>query len=66
MIISFYGKTMNTEQRAPIDLLDQMYTLAYWITGSLKKTNDLVYKTYEKLDSSPSVIVALKTQGRLL
>lgn len=57
---------MNTEQRAPIDLLDQMYTLAYWITGSLKKTNDLVYKTYEKLDSSPSVIVALKTQGRLL
>jgi hypothetical protein len=48
-------------KRNPLDLLDQMYTIAYWMTGSLKKTNDLVYKTYDHIDSDSSEIELFKT-----
>jgi hypothetical protein len=38
---------MHSEQRYPLDLVDQIYTMAYWMTGSLKKTNSIVYRTFE-------------------
>jgi len=44
-----------------MDLLDEIYSLGFWMTGSLKKTNELVYRTYQKLDSSASEIRVFKT-----
>jgi hypothetical protein len=38
-----------------------MYTVAYWMTGSLKKTNDLVYNTYLQLDSGSTEVELFKT-----
>jgi hypothetical protein len=52
---------MLFQKRGPVELLDQMYTLAYLLTGSLKKTNDLVYKTYERVSSHTSDIGLFKT-----
>lgn len=43
-------------KRGPVELLDQMYTLAFWMTGSLQQTYDLVYKTYERVSSHTSDI----------
>ncbi|NTU94154.1 MAG: hypothetical protein HGB29_09600 [Chlorobiaceae bacterium] len=36
--------------------MDQMYTIAFWMTGSLQQTYDLVYKTYERVNSHTSDI----------
>lgn len=36
------------------ELLHQIYSLAYWMTGSSKKTDDLVCRTYEKADENTS------------
>lgn len=47
--------------REPFDLLDQVYTVAYWMTGSLKKTNELVYKTYQQVDAGTSEVELFKT-----
>lgn len=52
---------MPENSREPFDLLDQMYTVAYWMTGSLKKTNNLVYKTYQMVDSETSEVQLFKT-----
>ncbi|MGC8775553.1 MAG: hypothetical protein ACP5R6_09895 [Chlorobaculum sp.] len=38
-----------------------MYTVAYWMTGSLKKTNNLVFKTYQLVDSETTEIQLFKT-----
>lgn len=45
----------------PIEMLDQMYPIVYWMTRSLKKTKDLVYKTYDRIDSDTSEIELFKT-----
>jgi len=55
------GITMQQNSREPLDLLDQMYTVAYWMTGSLKQTNNLIYKTYQLVDSETSEIQLFKT-----
>jgi hypothetical protein len=61
MILSIAkGKTMQQLSREPLDLLDQMYTVAYWMTGSLKKTNKLIYKTYQLVDSETSEVQLFK------
>jgi len=52
---------MTAKKREPMDLLDEIYSLGFWMTGSLKKTNELVYRTYQKLDSSASEIRVIKT-----
>ena len=52
---------MQKNSREPLDLLDHMYTVAYWMTGSLKKTNNLIYKTYQLVDSETSEIQLFKT-----
>jgi hypothetical protein len=51
---------MPVQNRGPIDMLDQMYTVAYWMTGSLKKTNELVYKTYQQVDSGSNEVQLFK------
>ena len=52
---------MSEEQRGPVELMDQMYIMAYWMTGSLKKTNNLVYTTYKQADSDISEIELFRT-----
>jgi hypothetical protein len=62
MILSIAkGEVMHDHSREPLDLLDQMYTVAYWMTGSLKKTNNLIYKTYQLVDSETSEVQLFKT-----
>lgn len=51
---------MLFQKRDPVELLDQMYTMAFWMSGSVKKTFDLVYKTYERVDSHTSDIALFK------
>ncbi len=51
---------MQHNSRMPLDLLDHMYTVAYWMTGSLKKTNYLIYKTYQLVDSETTEIQLFK------
>lgn len=52
---------MATEEREPMELLDELYSLGYWMTGSLKKTNDLVLETYRNVDSDTPEIEVFKT-----
>ncbi|MCE1273780.1 MAG: RNA polymerase subunit sigma-24 [Chlorobiales bacterium] len=44
-----------------IEFLDQLYSLAFWMTGSLKNTAELVYKTYEQTGAHSSAFGLLKT-----
>lgn len=43
---------MIRKKRTPMDLMDDIYTLACWMTGSEKSANDLVYSTYLNVDST--------------
>ncbi|MCF8382876.1 MAG: sigma-70 region 4 domain-containing protein [Chlorobium sp.] len=52
---------MAAKKREPLDLLDEMYSLGYWMTGSLKKTNELVLGTYRQVDSDTPEIEVFKT-----
>ncbi len=52
---------MAAEEREPMDLLDKMYSLGYWMTGSLKKTNELVLRTYQNVESDTTEIEVFKT-----
>lgn len=52
---------MAANERGPVELLDQIYTMAFWMTGSLKKTHDLVYRTYQHVNSDTSEIELFKT-----
>ncbi|NTW64251.1 MAG: RNA polymerase subunit sigma-24 [Chlorobiaceae bacterium] len=37
---------MTREKRTPLDLMDDIYTLAYWMTGSEASATELVNLTY--------------------
>ena len=37
---------MIKAQRTPLDLMDDIYSLAHWLTGSEKKATELVNSTY--------------------
>ncbi|MCF8216211.1 MAG: hypothetical protein K9I59_05400 [Chlorobium sp.] len=52
---------MSAEKRQPLDLLDKIYSLGYWMTGSLKGTNELVFRTYQNITSNASEIEVFKT-----
>ncbi|MBM3163102.1 MAG: RNA polymerase subunit sigma-24 [Chlorobi bacterium] len=52
---------MTANTRGPIELLDQIYTMAFWMTGSLTKTHDLVYRTYQHVDSDTSEVELFRT-----
>jgi|WetSurMetagenome_2_1015567.scaffolds.fasta_scaffold855736_1 hypothetical protein len=51
---------MPVMNKATFDLLDQLYTVAYWMTGSVKKTNDLVFNTYQQVDAETSEVEFFK------
>ncbi len=38
------------EKRTPMDLMDDIYSLAYWMTGSETAANELVNRTYLNVD----------------
>jgi DNA-directed RNA polymerase specialized sigma24 family protein len=45
---------MPKSKRAPQDFMDDIYNLAYWMTGSETKTKELVNRTYLTLDRNSS------------
>ncbi|ABB24069.1 MAG: RNA polymerase subunit sigma-24 [Pelodictyon luteolum] len=52
---------MTTIKKSPIDLLDDIYSLAYWMTGSEKATSELVNMTYVNADMRSEETAILKT-----
>jgi hypothetical protein len=60
-LINTKGIAMTLNGREPLDLVDHIYTVAYWMTGSLKKTNILVYKTYQMVDAETTEVQLFKT-----
>ena len=51
---------MTTEEKGPVELIDDVFTVAYWMTGSLKDSNDLVMNTFKELDAETPEIVVFK------
>lgn len=47
---------MADEVKAPADLINDIFSLAYWMTGSMKASNDLVYKTFQVIESDSEEI----------
>ena len=45
---------MIKAKRTPLDLLDDIYSLAYWLTGSETKATELVNSTYLNVDNESS------------
>jgi hypothetical protein len=41
---------MIKEKKTPLDLMDDIYGLAYWMTGSEKAASELLKRTYLKAD----------------
>ncbi|TLU82815.1 MAG: RNA polymerase subunit sigma-24 [Chlorobium sp.] len=41
---------MIRRKKTPIDLIDDIYSLAYWMTGSESAARELVYSTYLHVD----------------
>jgi DNA-directed RNA polymerase specialized sigma24 family protein len=52
---------MTTIKKSPIDVLDDIYSLAYWMTGSEKATSELVNMTYVNADMRSEEATILKT-----
>lgn len=52
---------MTHLKKTPLDLLDDIYSLAYWMTGNEKETADLVNMTYVNLHGSAAETDVLKT-----
>ncbi|TCD47155.1 sigma-70 region 4 domain-containing protein [Chlorobium sp. N1] len=52
---------MTRIKKSPIDLLDDIYSLAYWMTGSEKATTELVNMTYVNTDRTQDESTLLKT-----
>ena len=46
--------------KTPLDILDDIYSLAYWMTGSEKASNDLVNQTYLNIDAKTGETDILK------
>ncbi len=47
---------MLTAKRTPLDLMDDIYSLAYWLTGSEFEATELVNNTYLNVDNGSSDI----------
>ena len=52
---------MNKEKRTPMDLMDDIYSLAYWMTGSETSANELVNVTYLNVDNQTHEREVFKT-----
>jgi len=48
-------------KRTPLDLIDDIYSIAYWMTGSEKASSDLVSSTYLNTDLDVEQTDVLKT-----
>jgi hypothetical protein len=42
---------MNKAKRTPLDLMDDIYSLAHWLTGSETKATELVNNTYMNVNN---------------
>ena len=51
---------MFTAQRTPLDLMDDIYSLAYWLTGSEFEATELVNNTYLNVDNESSDMEVFK------
>ncbi len=51
---------MLTTKRTPLDLMDDIYSLAYWLTGSEFEATELVNNTYLNVDHESSDIEVFK------
>lgn len=47
-------------RKTPIDILDNVYSLAYWMTGSERASEDLVTNTYNRAESDTGETELLK------
>ena len=52
---------MIKEKRTPMDLMDDIYSLAYWMTGSEAKRDELVKSTYLHVDRNTPEREVFKT-----
>jgi hypothetical protein len=52
---------MIRKKRTPIDMMDDIYSLALWMTGSEKSANELVRSTYLNVRSNASEREVFKT-----
>ena len=48
-------------KKTPLDLIDDIYSIAYWMTGSEKASSDLVSSTYLNTDLDVQETEVLKT-----
>lgn len=48
-------------KKTPLDLIDDIYSIAYWMTGSEKASSDLVSSTYLNTDVNVQETEVLKT-----
>lgn len=51
---------MNDGNKTPLDLMDDIYSLAYWMTGSEKSASDLLNRVYVNVDIENSEIEVIK------
>ncbi|NTW83756.1 MAG: RNA polymerase subunit sigma-24 [Chlorobiaceae bacterium] len=52
---------MASKKRTPNDLIDDIYNLAYWMTGSREGANHLVFRTYLNVTPETPAIEIFKT-----
>ena len=52
---------MIKAQRTPLDIMDDIYSLAYWLTGSETKATELVNNTYLNVDNKSSETEVFQT-----
>jgi hypothetical protein len=56
---------MIKTKRTPLDLMDDIYSLAHWLTGSETKATELVNNTYLNVDHlkvlKPQVFTTFRT-----
>ncbi len=48
-------------RKTPLEVLDDIYNLAYWMTGTEERTTDLVNRTYVNIEHNASEADILKT-----
>lgn len=51
---------MIDEKKTPLDLMDDMYSLAYWLTGSENTASDLLNRVYLNVDIESSEMEIIK------
>ena len=51
---------MIEQNTTPLDVIDEIYSLAYWMTGSNKDANNLLIRTYLNADKNSSEAELIK------